>query len=199
QKMPPLPVRPAERVLTSQQSFSKVTAAPMSKIGRFPCAHCWSLFAILILVSAKLLSATQQAGSGNFETLSEKASSAREAGRTEEAIRNYRAAVELRPAWDEGWWYLGTLLYDSDHFEDAIPALQHLVELDPKLGPARAFLGLCEFETGDYPRALENLQSAYQLGFSEDPEIEKVSIYHLALLLNLRGEFERAAGLLSKS
>ena len=140
--------------------------------------------------------AEAQADSQNFETLAASALSARENGKPDEAIRNYRAAVELRPSWDEGWWYLGTLLYDTDHFAEAIPALHHVVELDSKVGAGWAFLGLCEFETGDYPDAFVHLQSAQALGFADSPDVEKVALYHLGLLLNLHGEFERATDLL---
>jgi tetratricopeptide (TPR) repeat protein len=136
------------------------------------------------------------AESRNFETLAANAKSAREAGKLDEAIRNYQASVELRPNWEEGWWYLGTLLYDTDHFAAAIPALRRVVELDSNSSPGWAFLGLCEFETGDYPGSFSHLQSATRLGFSDSPEIKKIALYHFGLLLNLRGEFERATDLL---
>ena len=115
------------------------------------------------------------------------------------AIQNYQDAVHLRPDWEEGWWYLGTLLYDGDHFDQAIPALRRFVELDPKVGAAWAFLGLCEFETGDYPDSYTHLQGAKEIGFSEAPEAEKVALYHLGLLLNLNGQFERATELLASA
>jgi len=104
--------------------------------------------------------------SKRFEALSADAASARDAGHTDVALQNYQAAVHLRPDWEEGWWYLGTLLYDSDHFDEAIPPLRRFVELDPKIGAAWAFLGLCEFETGDYADSYSHLQSAKELGFS---------------------------------
>jgi tetratricopeptide (TPR) repeat protein len=175
---------------------------PMPKIGSLSLVQFAAFCAVLALpfcldpVAAGQTPSSSGKSSANFETLAASAGSAREAGRTDEAIRNYRTAVELRPAWEEGWWYLGTLLYDTDHFEDAIPALRRVVELDPKVGPAWAFLGLCEFETGDYPEAFTHLQSAKELGFSESPDVEKVALYHLGLLLILHGEFERATDLL---
>jgi tetratricopeptide (TPR) repeat protein len=178
---------------------------PMLRIGSFSLVQFAAFCAVLALACGLAPAATGQSpsssgkSSANFETLAAKAGSAREAGRTDEAIRNYRAAVELRPAWEEGWWYLGTLLYDTDHFEDAIPALRRVVELDPKVGPAWAFLGLCQFETGDYPEAFTHLQSAKELGFSESPDVEKVALYHLGLLFILHGEFERATDLLASA
>jgi tetratricopeptide (TPR) repeat protein len=176
---------------------NKVTAVPMPRIGSLALIQLAIFCAVLAPSLGSLLAIAQTSSDpASFETLTANALSAREAGRTDEAIRNYRAAVKLRPKWDEGWWYLGTLLYDTDRFEDAIPALRRVVELAPKAGPAWAFLGLCEFETGDYPKALVHLQSAQDLGFSESPDIEKVAVYHLGLLLNLHGDFERATELL---
>jgi tetratricopeptide (TPR) repeat protein len=169
---------------------------PIIKIGSFSIARCAAFCAVLTICSSAVF-AQPTADPQSFEALSARAGSTREAGKTDEAIRNYRAAVELRPSWDEGWWYLGTLLYDSDHFDEAIPALRRVVALQPKAGPAWAFLGLSEFETGDYRDALVSLSTAREIGFAEDPDIEKVALYHLGLLLTLRGQFDEATNLLS--
>ncbi len=149
------------------------------------------------LFFASTVAAQISNNSESFETFAAHALSAREAGQMDEAIRNYQAAVRLRPNWEEGWWYLGTLLYDADHTAEAIPALHRVVELDSNVSAAWAFLGLCEFETGDYPDAFTHLQNAAHLGFAENPEIKRIVLYHLGLLLNLRGEFERGTDLLA--
>lgn len=135
--------------------------------------------------------------SGNFETLARQATAAREQGRPDEAIRDYRQALQIHPDWEEGWWYLGTLLYDGNHFTEARPAFSKVAELDPKLGPAWSFLGLCDYETKDYPNALAQLEKGHELGTDQVPEIGKVADYHLALMLIRNGEFERATTLLS--
>src|SRR5271170_4583115 len=132
-----------------------------------------------------------------FEQLSTQAATAREAGRVDDAIRFYHGALELRPDWAEGWWYVGTLNYDADHYAEAIPALQSLVALNPQMGPAWAFLGLSEFETKDYKNSLLHLQQAQQRGYDDDAELAKVATYHLALLYNENGEFERTVEVLS--
>lgn len=131
-----------------------------------------------------------------FENLAKSAAVARDAGKTDEAIRDYRGAVEIRADWEEGWWYLGTLQYDADRFADAIPALEKVVQLDPAQGPAWNFLGLCEFEIHDYGNSLEHLQKGQEIGTGDDPEISRVARYHLALLLNRNGEFEKASAML---
>lgn len=154
-------------------------------------------FSVILLVSRAFAGPRPVQGSAQsgFENVAKSAAEAREAGKTE-AIRDYQRAVEIRPDWEEGWWYLGTLLYDADRFAEAIPALQRVVQLDSALGPAWNFLGLCEFETHDYGNALEHLQKGQELGTGDDPEISRVSKYHLALILNRNGEFEKAFAML---
>ncbi len=142
-------------------------------------------------------SAAQQNPPATFETLAKSAAAAREAGKTGEAIRDYQRSVDLRPDWEEGWWYLGTMRYDADQFAGAIPAFQRIVQLDPRLGPAWNLLGLCEFEVKDFTNARAHLEKGQLLGGGDDPEIARVSTYHLALLLIRGAEFERASSLLA--
>jgi tetratricopeptide (TPR) repeat protein len=143
--------------------------------------------------------AGQTSQADDFDTVASQATAAREAGKTDEAISKYREGVKLRPKWEEGWWYLGTLLYDVDQFGQAIPALRQVVDLDSNVSAGWAFLGLCEFETGDYAASFTHLQSAARLGFAEVPEVKKITLYHLGLLLNMQGEFERAPAVLGES
>ena len=92
---------------------------------------------------------------------------------------------------------MGTLNYDADHYPEAIPALRSLIALNPAMGPALAFLGLSEFETKDYKNSLVDLQKAQQQGYDGDAELAKVATYHLALLYNWSGEFEKAVEVLN--
>ena len=139
----------------------------------------------------------QSAPAQDFDELSRQANAARVAGNAGEAIRYYEDALKIRPEWPEGWWYLGTLYADAGRFADAIPIFRKLTEANPKLGPAWASLGLAEFELKDYQNSLVHLQQAQELGFAEVPYLENVATYHLALLLNLNGEFEDAFSLLA--
>jgi tetratricopeptide (TPR) repeat protein len=141
-------------------------------------------------------SSSAQVSQGSFDDAAKAASAAREAGHADDAIENYRRALAIRPDWQEGWFYLGTLQYDADRYADAIPAFQKLTRLAPAIGPAWNFLGLCEFETKDYANALLNLENGQKLGAGDDPEIVRVSKYHLALLLNRDGDFDRATAML---
>lgn len=128
-------------------------------------------------------------GAATFDELARQAAAARDADRVPQAIDLYKQALQLKPEWSEGWFYLGTLDYDSDRYADAQPAFEQFVKLSDK--PAGwAFLGLCEFETGGYTLAREHLQKALDGGLA--PEIEQVVRFHQTLLLTRLGLFEQA-------
>jgi len=131
-----------------------------------------------------------------FRDIAQRAAAARDAGEIPAAIKLYQKAVRMNPAWQEGWWYLGSLEYDSSQYTQAATALRRLTSLNPKMSAAWALLGLSEFETHDFSNAFSHLQRSRALG--NTPELANVADYHLALLFNLRGEFEVARSLLSK-
>jgi tetratricopeptide (TPR) repeat protein len=153
--------------------------------------------AALFAMAASPKPAIAQREAENFEELSRQANAARLEGKAGEAIHYYEAALKIRPGWPEGWWYLGTLYAETNRFTEAISVFKKLTEANPKLGPAWASLGLCEFELKDYQNSLAHLRQAQELGFAEVPDVEKPATYRLALLLNLNGEFEDAFGLLA--
>jgi tetratricopeptide (TPR) repeat protein len=140
------------------------------------------------------LSQTQQSKSGRegFPVLAERAARAREEGRLEEAVAAYRQALRQRPSWTEGLWYLGATLYELDRYAEAREPFRRLLALEPKAGPAHALLGLCLYQTGDYELALAHLRQARALGFAANPQLERVALYHLALLLNKYEHFEES-------
>jgi tetratricopeptide (TPR) repeat protein len=157
--------------------------------------------ALLLCATANRLhaqdaAADSSAPNSSFQAYAQSAAAARDAGRFDEALHDYQAALQLDAKWQEGWWNLGTLLYDRDRYSEAIPAYRTLAELAPQASPAWIFLGLCEFETKDYANALEHLSKGETLGGVDDPETARVAKYHLALLLIRVGEFERANALL---
>ena len=120
--------------------------------------------------------------SSSFATLSQRAAEARDANRLEEAATLYRKALALGPNWTEGWWSLGTIEYDQDHYAKAALAFQKLVALDPANGTAHAMLGLCQFELGKDALALQSLLKAEQLNIIKDEQLRTVALYHLGLL-----------------
>ena len=132
----------------------------------------------------------------DLQRLQQSAEKAQEAGNNGQAIADYKRALALQPDWREGLWALGTLDYDADRYADAVASLARLVKLAPDSSPANSLLGLSEFETGDYASAQAHLEKAQSVAGSDDPSIARVRAYHLALLLNRSGEFDRAIALL---
>jgi tetratricopeptide (TPR) repeat protein len=117
---------------------------------------------------------------------------ARLAERLDEAIESYTNALRIRPQWPDGWWYLGAIFYEKDLYAQGRDAFGNLVALAPKRGPAWGMLGLCEFQTRNYERAVISLQRARSLGFDGNQELESVVRYHTALLYIRFEQFEIA-------
>jgi hypothetical protein len=67
-------------------------------------------FLARVFVSAMALSGASDASAATFEQLAAQANRAREADKIPQAIQLYKEALQLKPAWPDGWWYLGTLL-----------------------------------------------------------------------------------------
>jgi tetratricopeptide (TPR) repeat protein len=145
-----------------------------------------------VIVCAIAMICASGASAATFEELAAKATAAREAGNISQAIELYQQALQLKPAWTEGWWFLGTLCYDSDRYDTGQQAFAEFVKLADKAAAGWSFLGLCEFETGDYAHALEHIQRGLEIGSGLEPAIEQVLRFHEALLLTRLGFFDRA-------
>lgn len=139
------------------------------------------------------------ANADNFEELARKGSAAREQDRTEEAIGFYLEALSLRPDWIEGWWYIGTLYAVSDQNIPATAAFQKVVTAKPQFGPGWASLGLAQYQVANFSASYQSLLRARELGFQAAPQLEEISNYHFALLLNQNGRFEEAWDLLTSN
>ena len=127
----------------------------------------------------------------SFEQLASRAEKAREAGRTEEAIRYLRLGLARKPSWAEGWWSLGTVLYDLGGYAEARDAFRRVAAAQPENGLVLALKGLCEFQLGGHERALDDLQRARTLGISR-PEVMAAASYDVAILLNRYERYEAA-------
>jgi tetratricopeptide (TPR) repeat protein len=141
----------------------------------------------MLLTLALLFTAAQP----SFPDIAKQAAAAREANRVDDAVRLYREGLRIKPSWAEGWWYLGTLCYDTNKFPAAKEALLRFVKLQPDAAPGWAMLGLSEFETSDYKDSLAHLERGLNHGLNEG-DVANVARYHAALLLTHSGQFEMA-------
>lgn len=150
-----------------------------------------AIFAVLILTSAALWADT-------FDELARKAERARDANRLAEAMGLYEQALKLKPSWDEGWWYLGSIAYDTDQWARCAAAFERLSALKPDLAAGWTMAGLCQYRLRQLDSALRSMQQAERLGFQENTELARQAKLHLALLLTKKGVFERAIVLLTE-
>ena len=157
-----------------------------------------ALLAIFLTFPLVAQSSHSSNPSPGFATLSAKADAARDAERLDEAISLYRQALTIRPSWAEGWWSLGTIYYDRNAYDKAVPALKKLIALQPGNGMAYAMLGLCEFELGRDQSALRDIQKGKNLGLQKNPQLWQVVLYHEGVLLQRKGSFQAAQATLEE-
>jgi tetratricopeptide (TPR) repeat protein len=127
-----------------------------------------------------------------FEAIARKAAEARDKDQLDEAIRWYGQGVRLRPRWDEGLWYLATLLYEKDRFAEARDAFRRFLVVKPEAGPAWALMGMCEFRLKEYDAALRSLEKGTDLGYGTNTAVQRAAWFHLSMLLVRAGQFELA-------
>ena len=155
-------------------------------INRFPIFVCLTIYFALAL---------QGQNAAGFDALAKRADAARDAGKTDEAVILYQKALHLKPDWRQGWWTVGSMLYDANRYQEGEQAFLPLTKLDPDKSPGWAMAGLCEFEIKHYRDALRNLQRAEKLGLP--PGLYDVNQYHVVLILILGRQFDSAIEIIS--
>jgi tetratricopeptide (TPR) repeat protein len=153
-------------------------------------------WAIAILWLAALV-AHAAPNDATFQKLARQAEEARLADRLPEAVQSYRRAVELHPAWSEGWWWLGSIYYDQDLYAEARIAFEHALPGEKKQVPAYGFLGLCAYEMRDYAAARAYLSKWQAAGAPGDASLVDVAGFRSAELLTQDGRFFEALFLLN--
>lgn len=134
--------------------------------------------------------------SGTFDQLAQQAKRAREENRDDSAIDSYRQAVMLKPEWDEGLWYLGVLLYEKENYFEACTVLRRFLARNPSNGYGWALLGLSEFESHEYTRALDHLQQSMMAGLGDNKKMRTTVTYVIAILLTRSEQFDESMDLL---
>ncbi len=133
-----------------------------------------------------------------FDQLIEDAEKARQQDHRKESIRLFRRAISEQPESEQALWYLGTLLYEEQQYAEARDWLRQFVTLRPDAGPAWALLGLSEFQSREYPRALDHLQRAIAEGMGDRKELAQSVFYHVVILLTRFERYDDSMALLEK-
>lgn len=140
---------------------------------------------------ASILAFSLSVHAATFDEIASKAAEAPEANDVARATGLYKQAVAIDPSWAEGWWFLGTLAYDADRYEEGRTAFARFTKLQNAAAPGWGFLGLCEFETGHFDDALAHIGRGLSLG-GLPPDTGKVLRFHQALALTRLGLFDQA-------
>jgi tetratricopeptide (TPR) repeat protein len=151
-----------------------------------------ALFPLLALLAVPASAFVQASAPETFESAARRAQAAREAARDAEAIAAYQAALALRPDWDEGLWYLGTLLYQSGRREEADAVFARFLERKPRAGAGWVLRGFCAYESNDFKAAVERLHRGLGLGLGGNAELDSLARLRLALALVKTYQFEAA-------
>ncbi len=133
-----------------------------------------------------------------FDSVAAQAAQARDSENLDEAVKLYRQAVQLRPDWAEGWWYLGTIAYDRGKFQEAVDALSKVTTLAPRDANAFAMLGLSEAKLNQNQPALAHLAQALTLGVGDEANMRQVVLFTQANLYLAAGAFGRAQEILDR-
>jgi len=152
----------------------------------------------IAMLSMTSLAAFAANDAAPFQKLAQQATEARRADRLSEAIGFYRKAVERRPNWSDGWWWLGSIYYDQDLYAEAREAFAKSVAGGEKPMPAYAFLGLCEYEMRDYAEAREHLSKWLAAGTPGDVQLVTVARFRWEQLLIQDGRFFEALQMLNQ-
>jgi len=179
-------------------SCGKGTRPGVARQGEFaPTLRILVVSLALAVAQAVPLAGQQGAAQENFQQLAQQAAEAQRQGQGEQAIRLYLKALRLRPQWPEGWRSVGVLLADRKEYARAEAAFRNLLDIEPKNGAGWALLGLCEYEQGRYDEAYKHIRYGGTLGVGSS-DLEKVSLYHGAMAMIVKGEFEVAQRLLGR-
>ena len=142
--------------------------------------------------------AATTAPASSFQQLSHAADRAREENRDDDAVRLYKQALTKKPDWEQGLWYLATLLYEKEQYAAARNVLRQFMTLRPDAGPGWALLGISEFETREYSRALDHLQVAMTTGMGDRKDLIQSVFYYVVVLLTRLERYDDSMDMLLK-
>ena len=108
-------------------------------------------------------------------------------GRIEDAIRTYREAIALVPAYSSFILSIAEMLFEAKRYTEAAGAYREMLQTAPDHARAWAGLGQCLLLQDNHDEAIDAFRSALAAD-QGSPEAN----YYLALLLGMRGDFKEA-------
>jgi arylsulfatase A-like enzyme/Flp pilus assembly protein TadD len=100
----------------------------------------------------------------------------KDAGTLEEAIQNYRRAVELEPEYGAAYNSLGVALKEAGFIDEAISNWEKAFDLRPDVGYPLLNLGLAYLEKGNKSKALDYFEQYKKFFYMSLPAEEKAKV-----------------------
>jgi tetratricopeptide (TPR) repeat protein len=126
-----------------------------------------------------------------FEDLARRAEAALDRDPAQAAAL-YKQALDQRPSWPEGWFYIGGALYRLNRYTEAVDAFRKGLDLSPQSGTAWGFLGLSEYELGHIEKALAAIGKGEQFGLGSNAGFEAAVRHRAAMILIHSSLFDQA-------
>jgi tetratricopeptide (TPR) repeat protein len=131
------------------------------------------------------------AAQDGFEALAQRAEAAVDSDPAR-AASLFKQALDQKPSWAEGWFYLGGALYRLDRYADARDAFNKGIDLAPRNGVAWGFLGLAEYELGHFEDARTAIDKGEKLGLGSNTGFEAAVRQRAAMILIRDSLFDQA-------
>lgn len=121
-----------------------------------------SIFALFIMVAFSFVASDTfaQADSLKAKESYNAGLEAEKAGKTDEALISYRAAIAADPNFVDPYINLGTLLFGQKKYDEALKTFRDAVDKDPQNADAWANIGRVEYVLNRYQQSAEAFQKA---------------------------------------
>lgn len=162
---------------TSRAEESHPGLAAESLYAEAVIAHNKKDFARSIVAVEELLKANPK----HIEALQLLALNYKALGKTDGAYNTYRTLVTLSPESKRGPYYfeLGTILHTRKQYAYAKPLFRRAISARFNIAPSHLFLGLEEFQDGQYPQAEDSFRVVAR---ERDPDLSAIGYYYLGII-----------------
>jgi len=92
----------------------------------------------------------------------------------DEAIAEYKKAVEINPEYAEAHFNLGLSYYRKGMYDEAIAAFNRAIEINPEYTKAHNNVAILYYHKGEYSLAIKHCDRAMQLGQTVHPGLLKL-------------------------
>lgn len=104
----------------------------------------------------------------------------------EEAIKQFKKAIEKKPDYAEAYNNLGVAYIGAEKFDDAVNALEKAIELSPRFTEAYFSLGRAYYLNKEYYKAIDAFTNL--IGKNPDDNLLVNAYYHLSLIFMDKGQ-----------